>query len=220
MTRTITLLIFGFSIIGCKHQNDKLSSTKNELDSLDYVVISYAIDQYIFHPKTLSHRFENTNDPSTEIDEHFKSEIIKILLIMDSTYLHLDTISQYVINSHSEIDTSDNTLINKIIEVNNRRFKIDNSKITSFKTQLISFNEITAFFDSTAYYGYVKLYEKYPTAYGIVDISKPAFNDNMDKAIIYLSLSKGPDSAKGDLLWLRKINDKWIVYDLVFLWIS
>jgi len=220
MIRSITILIFGLLLIGCKHQHDKLSSIENELDSLDYVVISYAIEQYVLHPKTLSHRSENTYDSLTEMNKTLKKETIKMLLIKDSTHLQLDSLSQYVYNSHYERDTSDNILIKKIFEVNNKKFKINNLKITSVKTQLISDNEIIAFFDSNAYYGYVKLYEKYPTAYGIVGISRPAINDSMDKAIISISLSRGPDSARGDLLLLRKIDDKWIVYEIIYLWRS
>jgi hypothetical protein len=217
---TIGLIIIVIILTGCFLKDSSPTNSNYELDSLDYVVISSAIEQYFFHPNTLSHRFQSSFDSLAGIDRAIKREDIKMLLIEDSTINYLDSVSQYVHREHNVIDGSDSSLTEKIVEVNQNRFKIDNSKITTFETRLISNNEIRTLLDSIIYYGADKLYKKYPTAFGIISCSKPAFNTNKDRAIIYLSFYNDPDSGHGDFLWLKKVDSKWIVYDLVFLWVS
>ncbi|MCK4663710.1 MAG: hypothetical protein KAT68_12640 [Bacteroidales bacterium] len=214
------IIIFGFLIIGCKTQVDNFSNSSKELDSLDYVVISFAIEQFFYHPSSISHRFQSSYDSLTGKNWTLKQEDIKKLLVFDSTIQYADSISQYVHQRHNEIDILDKDLTEKIIEVNKLKFRVDNLKITSYKTQQISNDEISILLDSTLYYGYNKLYEKYPTAYGVISFSRPAFNENKDKAIIYISLNKEPKWGHGAYIWLKTQNNKWIAYDFVFLWES
>lgn len=98
-----------------------------------------------------------------------------MLLIANSTAQYTDSISNYIHQRHNEVDTSDNILTEKIIEVNRQKLSIENSKTSSFKTQLITNNEINILLDSVLYFVYDKLYEKYPTAYGIITFSRPPF---------------------------------------------
>ncbi len=216
---TSTILL-GFFIFGCNQKKDKSLDSGNKIDSLDYVVISSAIEQFFFHPQTLSHRFHSLFDSIAGVDRALKREEIKMLLIADSTTQYEDSISQYIHQKHNEIDTSDNFLTEKIIGINDQKFGIDNHSISSFQTKLITHDEINMLRDSIVHFGYEKLYQKYSTAYGLITISRPAFTDNKDKAIIYIGLNKEPKSGQGAYLWLKKINDKWIAYDLVFLWES
>ncbi len=197
MKHLVTIILFGLLIIGCKLQNDNLTDTKNELDSIDYIVISSAIEQYFYHPLTLSHRFESSFDSLAGIDRTLKREDIKMLLIKDSTIQYEDSITQYVHQSHNEIDSSDKILTERIVELNKQKCKIDNSKITSFKTKMVSKDQLEELLDSIIYYGYDKLYKNYHTAYGIITISRPTFTDDKDKAIIYIGLNKGPKEGQG-----------------------
>jgi len=217
---SLGLFVILIGLFGCYHKDAPSKKSDYELDSLDYIVISSAIEQYFFHPNTLLHRFECSFDSLAGLDRAIKREDIKELLIIDSTINYADSISKFVIKEHIKIDSSDIQLTEKIIELNSKRYEIDNSKITSFKTQLISPSELKILLDSMFYFGYDKLYDKYPDTYGIISLSKPAFNKDMNKAIIFISLNKGPKYGHGGYLWLKKLNNRWIAYDLVFLWVS
>ena len=115
---TIPLLI-SIILIGCKSPNLQKVNINNDglLDSLDYQLISHAIDQYLIHPASLSHRFES-HDSLVDIERNSWRENIQTLLIIDSTYQHPNAISQAVRQMHQEIDDSDWDLSTKFTKVN------------------------------------------------------------------------------------------------------
>ena len=214
----LAILVFGFFSIGCKPTINEIFDSNSSIDSIDYTVISCAIEQYFFIPNTLSHRFESTYDSLKKENWIVKHDEIKMLLINDSTIRFEDSIPHFVHKKHNEIDSLDTKLTESIIDVNNKRYKIDNSRITTIKTQLITDSEITNLLDSSFYYGYERIYEKFPAAYGIIELSKPAYNASKEKTIIYIGFKKEMQSGQGVYMWLKKVNNKWITYDLAFLW--
>ena len=219
----ISFILSGF-ILGCQAPSDEKADNKADgspkltsgLDSTDYEVISSAIKQFFVTPPSLSHRFEAPHGSLVDT-VHVLKQIM--LLLIDSTSLDEDSISMYVHQRHAAIDSSDRELTEKILEVNKTSFNIDNAQIESLNTQLVSSKEIEELLDDF-FEGYEKVYEKHPNAYGIVTVSKPAYNQQKDKAIIYIAFNKAPDSGHGVYMWLKKQNGEWIAYDLLFLWES
>lgn len=214
------LSFFCLLFIGCNPKSVIVPIANDALDSLDYIVISTALEDFFITPKTLSHRYQSSKDPLTGKDWSLTKEDINMLVLLDSTTIWMDSISHYTHLEHSEVDSTDYNLTEGIITLNQTRYKIDNSRISSFPSELISQAELNPLLDSVLYYGYNKLYEKYPGAYGIVRISKPSYSTDGNKAMVYIGFRRGPKHGEGNYIWLKREGDEWISYDIVFLWES
>ncbi|RPI17125.1 MAG: hypothetical protein EHM58_10445 [Ignavibacteriae bacterium] len=185
------------------------------LDSTDYAVISYAIQQNM----GVSPYLENLN---------FENENLPVTFIPDSTInFNPDELSPNVINTHEQmlrqqgqIDTIDSQWSKKIIPENVKKYKIDNSRIFTVPTRSISNNEFKELYDDISLLDYDKLYKKYPYSVGILRITRPAYDNKRVRAIIYIEFYKNKKSSRGAILWLKKDRDRWIVYDQGSYWVS
>lgn len=209
-----------FSIVSCHEKADTSDNTNNDLEQVEYKVISSAINQFLITPTSLNHRFGSPIDPITGKDLSLLREDVKMLLVVDSTIQFFDSISQYVHQRHNEIDTMDSYFSNEFLKANFDKHFVDNSQISSFRTETISSSEVSTLLDSLYYYGYSKIYKKYPLAYGIISLSRPAFNKQRDKAMLYIQLNKASTYGKGAFIWLKEEDKSWLAYDLVIIWES
>jgi hypothetical protein len=68
--------------------------------------------------------------------------------------------------------------------------------------------------------GWTKFHKKYQNCYGIIRFSNIIFNDSNDRAIFYVEKFKGSLNASGDIIVMRKINDKWTIEHYINQWMS
>lgn len=68
--------------------------------------------------------------------------------------------------------------------------------------------------------GYAAYYEDFPRSRGIVSFSRPGFNADKTKAIMYYSHSYGMLGATGALGIFEKIEGKWVQVWSMYNWIS
>ena len=221
----IHLYIFVGSIIltGCSGNSKRAETTENfnnetfesyVLDSLDYEIINEAIFQSATISPSLSHRYNK--------DSHFTlAEVkanLKNIVIVDSTYCK-ENAGKSAIQRHLEIDNSDTTWIENLA-VRNRH----NAKIFSLPNNYFDYKIILdSRFDSIFYnnnLGWDYFWKIYEYKSAIVRVSIPAYNQNRDRAVIYLEHDISGDNGKGNVIWLKRENYQWIAYDIVFIWIS
>ncbi len=55
---------------------------------------------------------------------------------------------------------------------------------------------------------------------GVIHISRIYFNKNKNIGIFYYSFSCGGECGHGDIVCIRKDNDKWVIDKIIRLWIS
>jgi hypothetical protein len=216
----------GLSLIAC-HQNKPIVK-KNEvigdsikpvskpiyvLDSLDYLVMSEAIYQYLIIPPSIGHRYYDFRP--TTLKDRIKG--IKSFVLLDQTRLD-DSIDKYVIDAHKEIDSTDNNWIYNIAIRNLKTSQIDSSALRILHYRTATESSIKSLISLE--YGYSKFMEYYGEPSILMSVSIPGFNDNKDRAMIFVSWSSSSKSGQGGLIWLKKKKGKWVSYDLVILWVA
>jgi hypothetical protein len=213
----LLFLIFLFSCrqketIKTINENHSLKS-KYVLDSIDYKVINEAIYQYLTIPPSIGHRF---NDYKPDLLEK-RIEDIRSFVIIDSTFL-TDSINDYTIKRHSEIDASDTLWIRKITEVNKSYSILDSLSLNRLKFKVVSARKIKSIFSNEN--GWSKFWSIYSSPSLIIRVSIPAYNEKRDRAMIYVESGSSGKSGTADFMWLKKVKNKWIAYDIVGIWVS
>ncbi|MDF7811871.1 hypothetical protein [Hymenobacter sp. YC55] len=80
----------------------------------------------------------------------------------------------------------------------------------------------------SAVYGVNKIYDKYGEStnrnddciVGVVSMSKIVFNKEKDKGLLYYDFFCGNKCAKGEIIEILKINNRWKIINAVQLWVS
>lgn len=217
-------ILLGFCILSaCSGNSEKVHITNNIardthqsyiLDSLDYEIINEAIFQSATISPSLSHRYNK--------DSHFTlSEIkanVKNMVIVDSTYC-MENAGENAIQSHMEIDASDSLWIDNLAIRNQYNSRIYYMPSNYFDFKIFSDSKFDSiFFNSNLRWdAFWKIYE-YKSV--IIRVSIPAYNKEKDRAVIYLEHDFSGDNGKGNVIWLKRDNEKWIAYDIVILWVS
>jgi hypothetical protein len=65
-----------------------------------------------------------------------------------------------------------------------------------------------------------EFYRRYPKAGGVWQFSRPGYNSARDETVLYVSHSCGGLCGTGNLYFLVKQNDHWVVKNRLELWIS
>lgn len=198
------LLLFGM-LISCSGNRQADKALLPELDEIDYEVISAAIDLYLDKYKKGSYATEDTM-----LYKGSGNRFPLAIIIPDST--NIEYLSIWSFDKHKDKGFNDKYLTDRIKSLNKKRYKIEPSKITSIKT----YSNIV----DSKIIKLEKMYELYSDAWGFVCFSKPSINDNYDLAVIYIEFVKHSKWARGDYLWLKKDNGKWILIDKGGVWES
>jgi hypothetical protein len=192
------------------------------LDSLDYVVISEAIYQYLILPPSLGHRFQDYN--STALTKRIAG--IKSFVLVDSTSLikwdtpaeNRETIENYIIKEHNEKDSTDTSWIKDILIKNEKVGFIDSTNLKYIHYKVVPTEKIRKIFSTER--GWRTFWNKYNGPSLLINVSIPSYNGSRDRAMIYVDYSSSGKSGVGGYLWLKNEKGKWIAYDLVEVWIS
>lgn len=100
-------------------------------------------------------------------------------------------------------------------------FKANKADLSS-KNQLRTNYQIKFIHDSKPYLkmGWDKFHRKYKNCYGIIRFSNIVFNENEDRAIMYVENFKGTLDASGDIIVMRKKNNTWTIELQINQWMS
>jgi hypothetical protein len=217
-------ILLGLGILsGCSGNSEKAHKANNItnvahlsyiLDSLDYEIINEAIFQSATISPSLSHRYnKNSHFTLSEIKANVKN-----MVIVDSTYCMEDA-GENAIQRHIEIDASDSLWIENLAIRNH-----SNSRICFMPSNYFDFKIFPdSKFDSIFYnsnLGWDAFWKIYEYKSVIIRVSIPAYNKEKDRAVIYLEHDFKGDNGKGNVIWLKRDNKKWIAYDIVILWVS
>ncbi len=185
------------------------------LDSTDYEIINEAIFQSATISPSLSHRYNK--DVHFTIDEIKKN--LKNFVIIDSTFCW-ENAGRNAIQEHKEIDSSDSLWINNLAIRNKYNSKILYLPSNYFDYKLFPDAKFDSIFYTTnlGWDYFWKIYEESKSV--LIRVSIPAYNNERNKAVLYLEHGITGKNGKGNVIWLKKENDQWIAYDIVIIWIS
>jgi hypothetical protein len=185
-----------------------VAQTITGLDSLDYLIISEAVYQYITVPTSLGHRFHNYKPEAFSKRE---SEI-KSFVLVDSTCKPLK-IDNQVIKKHKQIDSTDIDWMNAIETENAQSFKLDSALLQYIHYKLVPSSSVQNLILHKI--GWKKFEQQYGKPSWLIRVSVPAYNKQKDRAIVYVDYGSSNRCGAGGFVWLKKENNKWIAYDLV-----
>ncbi len=196
--------------------NPKTPKAIYKLDSLDYTVISEGIYQFLTLPSSVSHHIQNY----TQKSEYQRIGHYKSFVLIDSTFFD-DPIGEYIIKEHNKTDSSDSIWTKSLNSNINFQSKIDVVCLKHLKYNSLTLTKMKGIFvsgDEAKSTGWDDFYKVYGNPSLIIKTSIPSFNESKDRSMIYVDAGAGPLQGRGGIIWLKKINGKWIAYDLVYLW--
>lgn len=178
--------------------------------------------------KTIKQEVSTTND-EYKVYSDALSQLAKmptgkdVLVIRQKTTLCMDTKfdekdKMYLKKNFGEMINDD--LIREFATVNSKRVILQNMFSNNLNVILISKEEKDRIFNP-ADGGWKRFYSKYPKSFGIIELSRVAFNANKTKALLYYGSSFA--SGKGGIgyyILLKKQNDEWIIQKKVMRWIA
>jgi len=185
------------------------------LDNTDYEIINEAIFQSATISPTLSHRYnKNVHFTIDEIKQNLKN-----FVIIDSTY-YWENAGRNAIEDHLEIDSSDTLWIDNLAIRNRYNAKIHNLPSNYFDYKLFSDSKFDSIFYTTnlGWDYFWKIFEEKKSV--IIRVSVPAYNIERNRAVLYLEHGITGTNGKGNVIWLKRENNRWIAYDIVMVWIS
>lgn len=185
--------IFLLIVLGCG--NDSVinkAKIQTELDSVDYEIISAAIEQFFY---ISPEQFNNKKQFYDSLNIKFERRAV----IFDSTGFY--QFKPHITDVTRLKDSNVKYLTDRLSGENNKRFFIDSAKIiTNISLEIISKKDITQkFLDS--------LYDSDES--WLYLISKPSYFENNATLTIH---GIGWDTYPKYLFWLRKENGKWTTY--------
>lgn len=190
----ILFIIFLVEFFGCSSNKVSEKAALPELDSTDYVIISAAIEQYIYKPKTLLHRTKVLQEPG-------RVEF----LFFDSTEFRPP--KPHVTDIYNLLDSNDKYLSERITSENRNKYFIDSARIKAgIDIKIFSLKELKQYFESKREIFRIPRY--------VLSVSKPSYSEDRKKSVIYI-LSVGWDTEDEYLMWLRNENNKWVAYDII-----
>lgn len=177
-----------FLIIGCG-KNEILITEKKEMDSLDYIVMAAAIENTIYS------KFDTVNYDTVKFERFFR-------LIIDTTTI--DTPKPWLVDKHRVNYPEEDHLVTGLLNMNQKTFYIDSTKLkTKFAKVVIASNDIRDYINSK---------NADTITFNSFRLSIPYIDKKSGLALI-LKQFLSSHQTSNEFIWLKQINDKWIVYD-------
>ena len=158
---------------------------------------------------------------SLVIDEYFTSSEIVIKQKTNS----FSSIEKYNFVYYHLIDNNellDSTLINNYIKINDSTYYFDNKfSCDSKKIILITDDEIDYYFgniDINEAWG--NFYIDYPNSAGIISFTRIGFNKTHTEALLETGITYASLGGFGNIVYLEKKNNNWIIVDKFGTWVS
>lgn len=119
-----------------------------------------------------------------------------------------------------EIPEISHEMISDFRTVNKRVYPIGD--VVRLKREVLTFpaDEIKLVVQSEDGSGWKAFYEKYRTTSGINSVSRPGFNTDYDKAILYMGAQYDTHAGGGYLIYMEKVDGQWLVKQSIILWIA
>jgi hypothetical protein len=177
----------------------------------------------------LSACFGSTNKPPINDDpqkrSEYESEIYSTLLGSDTaTYIILDkTLSTGNYLNITDEDLLKNIPLISIDTLNN--FRQVNQKVNEIpipldnpKYQLVSQSDLDLLIDE--YDHWEKFYQKYPNEGYYYFFSRIGFNSELNQALVYMGYRCGFECGSGEIYFLVRDENKWVVAGSCEVWVS
>lgn len=206
--KTITYLALAL-LCACdekKHENSENSqliqqpiADSLQLTTTDYDIISQGLD-YFFEIHDSLGRVDTTIN---------KRDYYKLFITADSTISYPKPEKVYGDETYDQKYTTYRSL-------SNRKYKIDCAKITSFRVHCETEQERKETYGR----GYEKFYEVFPDAYGTISFTKPSYDENKERALIYIEFWKKVRWGRAAYILFKFENGKWIYIRTDVAWVS
>lgn len=203
---TLIALVF----LGCNKDNE-LKNQSEELSDADYKVMSTVLADYIQRIGG-----PNWKKRDTLFNKITKStDSLNMIVIDDSTTN--GTYGTFRINNLVRIKSIDSAsdLKEKLSLVNAKCCKIDGSKITSVKTHVVTPEEFRRIFKEN---DYDYFYKTFPDAFGMFTISRPVYSKDFSQGLIYIGLYRNSGWGRGDFIYIKQTEDKWVIDKIEQIW--
>lgn len=192
---------------GCNNNEVSEKAALPELDSTDYEIISAALNYFLGE-----FRYNSYPKYDTNYFDRIYSGVTKAEVLIIPEFTDFEPFSRMKFENRREFDSSEQYIAKRFAIENSIKYRIDNSRISTFKTYLLQQSQLDADFK--------KLYSEFPDAWGIAGFSKPTVTINKEKAVIYVYFHKSGKWGKALYMWLIKENGRWIQYEIIGSWIS
>ena len=70
------------------------------------------------------------------------------------------------------------------------------------------------------YLGWEKFYKKYPNSSGLIMLSDIVFDENQELAVFYCNHHRYSLAASGNIIFMKKVENKWKLLAYQLIWIS
>lgn len=209
--KIVSLILMLFLIGSCKDEKESFSSfEKKVFDQVFYQVVdSTYIDTriYNFHcpdakPIIKNGQFDRFDNPICNQElERLKKDTFQLVVAINDSVLNLPKDEFVAISKQFPVFDSIS-------------YQIDLTKHQSQKFDFRHLSEISK--DST-----LKSWAlKYPKFSGALYFSKIYFDKKKERAVLSVAYSAGSKSSRGYLVYIKKMNDRWVVEKTVDTWIS
>jgi hypothetical protein len=170
-----------------------------QLDSIDHVIISSAVSQYLFPPEEFRNRahFFSPRGAAPKLD----AEVV----LVDSTKFNPPPKS--VMERHNRLDPTDAYMTERLTALNQPGYRIDSNRI--FSELIVNVMPIETLKKKGVLQ---KAYSTFPG--GVIYVSKPSRNFDKNRAVVYFRVT-GKGGTKEGLIWLRSETPVWNAYDIV-----
>lgn len=199
---TILFITFLILIIGCSEKSNKSEEIKAFKDFLPVLLDSLHLDIY------------------QELDDPIYNKRLKdSVLNLTKTTLIFDTIMPISKNSYISIvkengyktkwerQDSSIAVFPKYFENFDKENKIYfTSNHKSLLKELLTYDEEKEFIPKDIYF--------------VVEFKRIVFNENLDKGFLRVGALCGKLCGQGYDVWLKKVNNKWVVYKIKRTWIA
>ena len=109
-------------------------------------------------------------------------------------------------------------MIERFRAKNKMSYKLENNFIDSLQVVLISEEELNHIFKNGK--GWDDFYKKYPHSYGIITLSRVAFNNDKNIAFLNFGNQYHWRAGIGYYVLLKKEDNRWVIVAKVITWIS
>lgn len=65
-----------------------------------------------------------------------------------------------------------------------------------------------------------RFYKKFPSAIGFAGFSNITYSDDKTKAVVYFQISRNGLNASGELFFLKKVSENWIIVQIHPIWVA
>lgn len=199
---TILFITFLILIIGCSEKSNKSEEIKAFKDFLPVLLDSLHLDIY-----------QELDDPI------YNNRLKDSVLNLTKTTLIFDTIMPISKNSYISIvkengyktkwerQDSSIAVFPKEFENFDKKNKIYfTSNHKSLLKELLTYDEEKEFIPKDIYF--------------VVEFKRIVFNENLDKGFLRVGALCGKLCGQGYDVWLKKVNNKWVVYKIKRTWIA